>query len=90
MAVRRLSNNKTVHVFYDIEYADDPDCRAHLPDLRLPIQELGYEVLEHFVDPQNIRDATKDLPRHDRNHIMFLHIDMPRKVPIGTKIETVR
>ena len=87
MAVRRLSTKKVVHIVYDMEYEKNLEA---LPDLRLPIEDLGYDVQEHFIDPGNMVERLSTIPRRDRNHIIFMHIDMPQKVPIGTPIETVR
>lgn len=90
MAVRRLSTTKYLHLIYDTAYETDLGSIEHLPDLRIPLQELGYVVREYFVSPDNVRQKTKGIPTDSRDHIVFLHVDMPPKVPVGTPIEAVR
>lgn len=90
MAVRRISTSKTIHIVYDREYELNPESLPHLPDLREPFKELGYDVMEHFIHPTNMRERLRGIPKRDRNHIIFMHIDMPPNVPVGTPIETVR
>ena len=90
MAVRRLSTPKYLHLIYDTAYETDPGSIEHLPDLRVPLQELGYVVREYFVSPDNVTQKTKGIPTDSRDHIVFLHVDMPPKVPVGTPIEAVR
>jgi hypothetical protein len=90
MAVRRSSNQRTIHLIYNEEYGIDPEFIDHLPDLRVPMESLGYQVQEYFVSPANIRQQVADIPRDDPYHIVFMHIDMPQKVPLGTRLETAR
>lgn len=90
MSVRRLSVPKTVHLIYNREYGEDKEFVDHLPDIRVPLQQLGYQVKEYFVSPDTVKPLTRDIPPNDPSHIIFLHVDMPHKVPLGTRIETVR
>ena len=90
MSVRRISSPKYVHLMYDMEYAHNEESRKHLSDLRAPLEQLGYKVREYFVDPDNVQSETEHIPRDDRSHIIFLHVDMPQNVAIGTPIYAVR
>lgn len=90
MAVRRSSNQKTIHLVYNEEYNSEPDFVEHLPDLRLPMESLGFKVQEYFVSPANIEHQLADIPRDDPYHIVFMHVDMPQGVSIGTRLETAR
>jgi hypothetical protein len=90
MAVRRLSTQKTLHIVYDSEYATNPDFGQHLPDLSTPFEQLGYTVLNHFITPSTVREDLKSVPRDDRDHLVFMHIDMPKNAPLGTRLDTAR
>jgi hypothetical protein len=90
MAVRRLSVQKTIHLVYNQEYGTDPECIPHLSDLRDPLKQMGYLVQEHFVTPDNVADVLAEVPRDDRTHIVLMHIDMPKHVPVGTPLVTAR
>lgn len=90
MPIPCLAAPKYLHLIYDTAYETDPGSIEHLPDLRVPFQELGYKVIEYFVSPETVHAQTKHIPTDSKDHIVFLHVDMPKKVPIGTPIETVR
>lgn len=34
-------------------------------------------------------ERLRDIPRNDPNHIVFVHVDMPEKSAVGSKLETV-
>jgi hypothetical protein len=91
MAVRNTSESKKyVHILYSPHFENDPEYVAHLPDLKVPFQELGYTVEEVFVTAETVRQQTSHIPVDDKDHVIFLHVDMPPQMPLGTKMLEVR
>jgi len=90
MTVRLATDNadsvkrETVHIIYDLNYIYLTNA---LSDLRDQLHLLGYKTRDYFVSPETVVEVTKDIPRND---IVFLHCDMPTKVPKGSTIEAVR
>ena len=81
---------KNLHLIYDIVYGTNEDYKVHLPDLREPMKALGYEIEEIFVTSNDFSEKTAHIPPNDPNHLLFLHVDMPQNVPVGSKLESVR